>query len=292
MAYNYFCCRKHTPPVKYAAAQPNNMPGTFASPMCPSCGKTMEFYDSGAAPTDPRPVPPPLPAVEKVPKLSSAEVPLYSGSGDNPGHGLVTWTITRNAAKAEVTFTLNLGVKTAGQYDATHVFKLADGLLQIGAQNDQENWWINAPMTGAGADKAIWHSLDLASMATRAIPGVVLPAKIEIGVKLGNSRFGLIHLLAGHAKSVRNVGAYSIDTEGIKGVDAYVPMIALQSGMRRFAQEQITRINYDNARNKFLLQGQYSGLIVVTRTPGSPRYAITTLYNTTDTAFGQRVFPA
>lgn len=292
MAYNYFCCRKHVPPVKYAAAQPANLQGTFASPMCPSCGKTMEYYDSGDAPGDPRPVPPPLPAVEKLPKLSAAEVPLCSGSGNNPGHGQVTWTVTRNAAKAEVTITLNLGAKTGGQYDATHVFRLADGLLQVGAPTDSENWWINAPFSSAGGDKAVWHSLDLASMATKTDPSFVLPAKIEIGVKLGNARFGLIHLLAGHARSVRNVGAYSIDTEGIKGVEAYVPMIALQSGMRRFAREQITRINFDNAANKFLLQGQYSGLIVVTRTPGSPRYAITTLYNTTDTAFGKRVFPA
>ena len=291
MAYNYFCCRKHVPPVKYAAAQPNNLPGVYASPMCPTCGKTMEFYDSGAAPSDPRPVPPPLPAFEKLPKLSAAEAPIYSGSGDNPGHDPVAWTITRNAAKAELTITLNLGAKTAGQYAATHIFKLADGLLQTGNENDQENWWINAPMTGAGADKAVWHSLDLSAMATRDIEGIVLPAKIEIGVKLGNARYGLIHLLAGHSKSVRNVGTYSIDTKGIKGVEAYVPMIALQSGMQRFAREQITRINYDSHRNKFLLQGQYSGLIVVTRTPGSPRYALTTHYNTGNTAFGQRVFP-
>ena len=291
MAYNYFCCRKHAPPEKYAAAQPAGLPGTFASPMCPRCGKTMEYYDSGDLASDPRPVPPPRPTPEKLPKLSAAEVPLYSGSDINPGHGLVTWEITRNAAKADMTITLNLGVKTGGQYDATHVFKLADGLLQVGAANDQENWWINAPFS-RGVDKAVWHSLDLAGMATRAIPGVALPGQIDSGVKLGKARFGLIHLLAGHARSVRNVGAYSIDTDGIKGVDAYVPMLALQSGMRRFDQAQITRINYDSARNKFLLQGQYSGLIVVTRTPGSPRHAITTLYNTTDTAFGQRVFPA
>jgi hypothetical protein len=49
MQYNYFCCRKHNPPVTLATPQPNNLPGVFAYPKCrrQGCGKTMEFCYSG-----------------------------------------------------------------------------------------------------------------------------------------------------------------------------------------------------------------------------------------------------
>lgn len=298
MAYNYFCCRKHTPPAKYSAAQPNNMPGVFASPMCALCGKTMEYYDSGALPDDPRPVPPPRPMAAQLatPRLSAAEQPIYSGSGQNPGHGQVTWTITRNAAKSEMTILLELGEKIAGQYEATHRFKLADGLLVVGQANDQENWWVNAPYM-MGQDKAVWHTIDLNRMMTRPIQGVQLPPRIEIGIKLGNARFGMIHFLSGHARTTRNVGDHGIDMTGFtpkeRGqMDAFVPLLSLQTGMKRFEQDQITRINFDHLQNKFVVQGQNAGLMVVTRRLGTPRYALTTLYNTSNQAGGTRIFPA
>ena len=78
---------------------------------------------------------------------------------------------------------------------------------------------------------------------------------IDIGVKLGNAAFGLIHLLAGHAAAVRNVGPYAVASTGDQRDDVYRTLVSLQSGMQRFDQASIKRINYDPASDKFLIKG-------------------------------------
>lgn len=289
MPYNYFCCRKHVPPVKYAAAQPNNMVGVYASPNCPSCGKTMEFYDYGPQPTDPRPVPPLPPDVVAPPRLSRAEVEIYSGSCYNPGHGRVTWEITRNAAAADMTIKVMCGENRGGNYDSVYSFKMADGLLDTGQNGDKKDWWLKAPIS-RNPDKTLWHSFDLKSLVGQENLGS-LPAEIEIGVKLGNGAFGLIHLLAGHATAVRNVGPYAVAMSDDRRDNVYRELLSLQSGLERFRTASIREINYDAVNNKLLLTGSHSGLIVITRTAGSPRYSITTIYNTQSATFGNRIYP-
>lgn len=289
MPYNYFCCRKHTPPVQYAAAQPNNLVGVYACPNCPDCGKTMEFYDYGTQPTDSRPVPPPMKDLPKSPRLSRAEVAIYSGTGMNPGHGRVTWEITRNAAAADMTIKVMCGENRGGNYDSAYTFKLVDGLLDTAQDGEKKDWWLNAPFNTT-TDKALWHSFDLKLLIGEANLGA-LPPTIEIGVKLGNSAFGLIHLLAGHATAVRNVGPYVIGTSGDRRDDVYRELLSLQSGLRRFSRTSIEEIYYDEGNNKLLIKGSHSGLIVVTRTEGSPRYSITTIYNTQLGRFGNRIYP-
>lgn len=288
MPYNYFCCRKHAPPVKHAIQQLAGMPNTYASPMCPSCGKTMERYDTGAFPTDPRPVPPPAPGALPVPVVSAAEVEIYSGSGNNPGHGLVTWRISRNAARADMTIVLNLGQNRGGAYDSTQSFKMADGLLDTAQGGNKENWWLNAPMH-TGGDKAVWHSFNLQALLGPAGLGT-LPASLDIGVKLGNAAFGMIHLLAGHAASVRNVGPHKVFSTGDQRDDVYRTLLSLQSGMKRFETDQINQMFFDATADKLLIRGSHSGLIVVTRRPGSPRFAITTVYNTGAPTFGTKIY--
>lgn len=249
----------------------------------------MERYDTGASPQDNRPVPPPRPDASPAPEISKAEVAIYSGSGMNPGHGLVTWEISRNALKMDMTVLLKLGQPRGGNYDSRQEFKLADGLLDTSQSGNEENWWLNAPMT-TGTDKAVWYEVDLSRLLGAAKPAA-LPATLQIGVKLGNAAFGMIHLLAGHAKSVRNVGPHTVFTTGDRRDDIYRTLLSLQSGMERFKTESITQINYDAANDKLLINGANHGRIVVARRPGSPRFAITTIYNTSGPAFGNKIYP-
>jgi hypothetical protein len=289
--YNYFCCRRHVPPVKYSTKQPDNMPGVLASPKCPTCHRTMELYNSGNAAADVQPVPPvppPLPNAPVLPKISSAEIAVYSGSGMNPGHEQVTWEITRNAAQMDMTIKLMLGYCTAGNWGSVKHFKVVDGLLNTSQGGAKEDWWLNAPLT-VSADKALWHSFNLGALIGAHNLGT-LPATIEIGVKLGNAAFGLIHLLAGHDKAVRNVGPYTVASLGEANDDVYRTMLSLQSGMRRFDNLTIAEIHHDPAKDKLLIKGTESGFIVVTRTAGSPRYAITTVYNTQSPTFGNKIY--
>lgn len=289
MAYNYFCCRRHVPPVQYAVEQLGEFRG-YLCPRCPTCYETMEYYDTGTFSRDTRPVPPPRLAPVKPPKLSSKAVAIYSGNGNNPGHGQVTWEISRNEAQMDMTIKIMLGELRGGNYDSVQIFKMADGLLDTAQAGNKEDWWLNAPAKVA-TERACWHEIDLAVLLGAGKPAG-LPPKLEIGVKLGNAAYGLIHLLAGHAKSVRNVGPYSIQIE--KDDDPkdniYHTLLSLQTGMKRFATNDITQIYHDAAKDKLLIKGKYSGLIVVTRMAGDPRFAITTLYNTSSPTFGNKIY--
>lgn len=288
MPYNYFCCRKHSPPVQVSVPQPANLPNTYASPACPQCGKFMERYDTGLTPTDPRPVPPPEPTLTAIPKLSNQDVVICSGSGMNPGHGKVTWEISRNAAKMDIIIELKLGEYTGGAWSSQQTFKMVDGLLDTSQGGSQEDWWLRTP-TPRHADREVWHTIDLKSLVGATALGS-MPPTIEIGVKLGNARFGLIHLLAGHAQAVRNVGPFTTATTDDRRDDVYRTVLCLQAGMGRFAEDAIKLITYDATADKFLVKGSHSGLIVVTRTNGSARYAITTIYNANTQPFGNVVY--
>ncbi len=301
MRYNYFCCRNplhvcldtdgvtiKPAPRKLAAPQPNNLPGVFACPRCPDCHKTMEFYDSGIF-ADPLPIAPPPPALPGGPPLSG-DVSLYSGSGENSGHADVTWDITRNAQQMDITIKLMLGKKTAGVWDSEQEFKLIDRLLntnQVAAS--PADWWLEAPVS-PGNHMELWHSFRLDTLVGGAANLGTLPATIQIGVQLGNAAWGLIHLLAGHAKAVRNVGKeYDIEAFGENKVDVYRTVLLLQSGMRRFDNNSITHIYHTPAKNKLVIKGSNAGTIVVTQKNklmnGSPVYSVTTIYNA-DKAFG------
>lgn len=250
----------------------------------------MAFYDHGDLPADPRPVPPPAPVLGPVPTLSTEEDPVYSGHCQNPGHGLVTWRITRNPAKADMTIRIMCGEQIGGNYRSDHTFKLAYSLLDTPQGGDKKDWWLNAPSKRTGAHGTVWHSFDLRSLIGQENLGT-LPAVVEIGVKLGNGAFGLIHLLAGHAAAVRNVGPYTISTPDDRRDDVYRELLSLQSGLQRFETRSISEIYHDDSTNKVLIKGSHSGLIVVTRTEGSPRYSITTVYNTQSHPFGNRIYP-
>ena len=252
----------------------------------------MEFYDSGNSKT-PLPIAPPPPNALPLPPLSQADIPVYSGSGNNPGHGPghgpVTWEITRNAARMDITIKIMLGVKTGGAWNSVQEFKLIDRLLDTTQPAvSKEDWWLKAPVS-PGNDMELWHSFKLDTLVGATNLGT-LPATIQIGVQLGNAAWGLIHLLAGHADAVRNIGPYTIEAFGDNKVDVYRTMLSLQSGMRRFDNASITHIYHDPTKNKLLIKGSNAGMIVVTQTNaqinGSPLYSITTIYNTQASAFG------
>ncbi len=287
MAYNYFVCRRHVPPVRIAAAQPNNLPNTYASPMCPTCGKTMERYDTGASPIDRRPLPPPgPPPAATLEDLPGIEV-IYTGVGMNPGHGKVTWRVTRNPKKASILFNLKLGEERGGQYDATLMFKMADGLIDTGQGGDKEDWLVKPPFHSPATN--VWHRINLGYLVNDDKLDD-LPKTLDIGVKLGNSYFGLIHLLAGHSASVRKVGPYSIPAEANPDDSQYVTMLALQAGMQRFDNNAIRQINYDKDKGKLLIRGSHSGLIVVTRNDTGTLWTLTTIYNTSSSVFGKTIY--
>jgi hypothetical protein len=286
-------------PVTPAAPQPNNLPGVFACPKCPRCRKTMEFCYSGddpTPPTTPPPVAPPPPALQGGPAPAlSGDVSLYSGSGENRGHPNVTWNITRNAQQMDITIKLMLGTKTAGVWDSVKEFKLIDRLLNTNNQvaASPADWWLEAPVS-PGNHMELWHSFRLDALVGAANLGT-LPATIQIGVQLGNAAWGLIHLLAGHATAVRNVGSgYDIKAFGESQVDVYRTVLLLQSGMRRFDNNSITHIYHDSP-DKLVIKGSNAGMIVVTQKNkvmnGSPVYSITTIYNTQSSqTLGKKIY--
>jgi hypothetical protein len=308
--YNYFRCRTlhvrlegvgwdgiavKPDPYKVAARQPNNLPGVFACPKCPICGKTMEFYDSGYGKT-PLPFAPPPPNANELalPNLSRNDIPVYSGSGVNKGHPPVTWEITRNAAQMDITIKIMRGVRPF--WSSVQEFKLIDRLLDT-TQNavSKEDWWLKAPVS-PGNDMELWHSFSLDALIGQARPANLgtLPATIQIGVQLGTSAWGLIHLLAEHAQAVRNVGPYEIQATGNNKVDVYRTMLSLQSGMQRFDNASITHIYHDQANNKLVIKGSNAGKIVVTQKNkvmnGSPVYSVTTIYNDDKASGGVEIY--
>lgn len=291
MTYNYFVCRKCNPPVTYAALANATVPTAYASPMCPACGKTMQHYghgNSAVAPPPPPVGPGPAPFVPVV--ISNADVPIYAGWGINPGHSKVTWDIFRNAAKLELTIALKFGDFIANAWGSVKTFRMVDGTLNLGQGGLKQDWWLGSP-TPRSANPEIWHSFSLVNLVGPGGLGAA-PAVIDIGVKLGNAAFGLIHLLAGHSDSIVNIGTYSTMSSANAKENEFRAIMSLQSGLRRFDQDQIRRVNYDPIEDKFLLQGQFSGLIVLRRMPGDPRYAITTIFNKNPAVFGATIYEA
>lgn len=285
MAYNYFVCRRHVPPVRTSAPQPANLPDTYASPMCPSCGKTMQRYDTGLTPVDNRPLPPPLPPALALDALPALAV-IYEGSEMNPGHGLVTWKVSRSQRKAYIHFDIKLGHNQGGAYDSCLEFKMADGLLDVGQPDPKCDWLVGPPMRGATAN--VWHRIRLIDLLGGGKPAS-LPDTIDVVVKLGNAAFGLIHLLAGHSQAVRNIGPYTIPAQTDKDDNKYVTLLALQSGMARFENNYIRQINFDDGKRKLLIRGAHNGLIVLTEVQGS-LWSLTTIYNTSAHAFGTTIY--
>ncbi len=289
MPYNYFCCRQHTPPVTYAAEQPKGLPGVFASPLCPTCKRTMEWYSSGdgeVAPSVPPNAPPAPPFVVGT-KPKAVKIPIYNGSGKNPGHPDVTWEIYKMGLFGDILIQLHLGKCQAGTWDSSQKFAMSHDLLTVPQAGPEKDWWLSAP-DNRYANRATWHEINLRSLCGQSKPAV-LPDILEIGVKLGNSYFGLIHLLAGHAASVRATGPYKVDAEGT-GADSYRTIVLLGAGMQRFKFDSILKITYDPTLDKMLIKGSHSGLIVLQRQGNGARFSITTMFNMGDPISGNVIY--
>lgn len=289
MAYNYFVCRKHPIAVKFAVQQTPGIPGAYASPMCPTCGKTMEKYSEGVAAQDPFPVPPPLPAAVAAVAMPNVDQAVYSGNGPNGNHPHVTWAITRNLAKRELRININLGQQMGGAWQRQLTFRADVDTLAMAQGPNIANWWLTSPMPN-NADHDRWHRFDLRALVGPGNLGGA-PAIIDIGVKLGNSVFGLIHLLAEHADSLRNLGDFTVDTSPHQITNSYGTIVAIQSGLQRFDTARIQQVNYDAIQNKLQIRGSDGGFLVIRRSPGDPRYAITTIYNMNRPAIGQQIYP-
>jgi hypothetical protein len=285
MAYNYFVCRKHVPPVTYAAVVNDHAPLAYASPLCPTCHKTMQHYGRGNALATP-PLPPDGPApVFAVPQaLPDVDAPIYNGWGMNPGHGKVTWEIFHNLAKMELTIVLKFGDFVANSWDSVKRFRMVDGTLNLGQGGNRRDWWLGSPFK-ANPNIEVWHSFSLINLVGPAGLGGA-PGVIDIGVKLGDAVFGLIHLLSGHSDSILKIGTLTVTKADIPKDNELRTIVSLQAGMARFDEASIRRIRYDVTEDKFLIEGAFSGFIVLRRMPGDPRYAITTMYNKNPKPFG------
>jgi len=96
---------------------------------------------------------------------------------------------------------------------------------------------------------------------------------------------------------VRNVGKkYDIDKPfNDNKVDVYRAVILMQSGMRRFDINSITHIYHDSTKNKLVIKGANSGIIVVTQTNkvmnGFPVYSVTTMYNANRASGPTKIYP-
>jgi hypothetical protein len=188
-----------------------------------------------------------------------------------------------------MTLKLMLGEKVGGNYDSVQSFKMVDGLLDQTQGGDKADWWLQTPMPRY-RDRACWFELRIGYLVGADRRGTA-PDVLEIGVKLGNSAFGLIHFLAGHAEAVRHTGPNTVLSTGDQRTDVYRTLLALQAGLDRFKHDAIRQVNYDQAKDKFTIAGSHSSFIVLTRSAPGDKYGITTIYNTQRAADGTQIYP-
>ena len=96
-------------------------------------------------------------------------------------------------------------------------------------------------------------------------------------MRLGNGRYGLIHLLAGHDDDMRGWMGNANPTQN-QGDQGYRTIQGVQVGlMKRLAIAELQEIRRD-VGNKWLFIGKDGACLVATQAAGKPYLTITTFY--------------
>ena len=269
--YRYWEC----PRCHARTATQSQVEGAYASPACQNatCHRaTMQLIGSGVAPV----APPPLPGPVAGPAVLPGEVEVYAGNGIHHGR-ILDWRVYRNEADAEVRIAWTVGGSNPREA-RMHISMLARaGVIQ-------KSWGVLPPFRQAGTSPACWLSMPSRSDrlewlgAFHTLPdNLAPPATFDIRMCLGNAKFGLIHVLAGHVDDMRRWTSGVANVQG-EAMQAYRTILGLHRGLTELlslsALQEIRRDDGD----KWIFVGADDACLVCTRAPNAAYLTVTTLY--------------
>ncbi|HET7275332.1 MAG TPA: hypothetical protein VFI91_09110 [Longimicrobiaceae bacterium] len=227
------------------------------------------------------PVPPGPPSLDAVPALHATERVIYSGHGNEATRGRVLYKVTENPAKMLCTVYVDFNALLHETEATTARVAFQSGLLKD--RPVTKNSMVHSP---AGSSHA-W-ALIAKSDLPGGFPGPdwgLLPDPLEIGIAIGNERFGLIHLLAGHSGTINtfigsNVGkalVFRLDKQSQEDtrINASNGLQALLG--ESFGTSKLAEITHSGG-NKFILKSRDNRKLVIDRQGGAPTHTVTTLY--------------
>jgi len=270
--YHYWEC----PRCHARTATQSQTAGAYASPLCqnPPCRRaTMAHIGQGEAPF----APPPAPAPGAPPALNNADVVFDQGHDTHHGRAL-DWTVYCNTAKAEVRLLWTVG--GSNQREA----RLHLSMLKQNAASAEESR-IFPPFTTPGRHRACWLWLpsrgeplqNIGTFHTIGWASTPPPPAFEIRMRLGTGRWGLIHLLVGHADDMRGWMGTANPTQNA-GDQGYRTVQGVQRGlMERLAVGQLKQIRRDIG-DKWLFIGKDGACLVATQAAGKSYLTVTTFY--------------
>jgi hypothetical protein len=297
--YCYYCPRCRT-------RRPVRIPGAgqaFAEPACPSCATSTQVMRRYAqtdmnwpfgvvSPTDQQiqamvllmpPIPPGSPPpVTTSPPLDAVERDIYSGQGNEPTRGKVLYRVMENAAKMLCTVYVNDHALPQEREAQTARIAFQNGLLR--GRPVTKDSLIHPPFTSAGGAWAVISKADLPA----GVPGAdwaLLPDPLEIGIAIGNERFGLVHLLAGHSGTINSFLGSNTGKALVFRLDQPSQedsRINMSNGLQAllgesFGTSKLAEISHGEG-NKFILKSRDNRKLVINRQGGAALHTITTLY--------------
>ncbi|MGI4756298.1 MAG: hypothetical protein ACRYGF_05540 [Janthinobacterium lividum] len=267
--YRYYTCTMH--PLEHLSV-PITSPA-FAIPQCPDCHRYMQQAGEGNAPTPGvmnllgAVSAPPVPVLTP---LLDAEVVVVSGHGDHDRAGHLQYTLSKNEAKVDAKLEVKLDRKST-----PYTVRLHPGLITGATSNSQ----IAAPFGNC------WHTIQTKTDAMER-GGVLitdpapLPRAVKFGLKLGNAKFGLVHVMAGHFSDLRS---FTSGVAQVAGMEEYRSFLAMQSGLQACLSPESLQAMYreTDRADKYVFVGLWSGKAVIVATrfdAADQRFDITTLY--------------
>ncbi len=235
------------------------------------------------------PVPPSFPHALNLPKppaLSTEDTNIYSGSGTSPGRGLVRYRLSENKAKALISVYADEGATHAQTEASTLRMQFHNSLLTANPPN--RDTLIKSPIGGS----TVWLQIEKAALAGGAAKAgwEVFPARLKIGVAVGEARFGLIHFLTGHANTIGTflssaTGQEQVYQTGEQKDRALLTTSGLQALLdNNFTADKLRRI-WHGGGAKFVLMASDQRKLVVDNQTGGDTHTLTTLYGASE-AYG------
>lgn len=233
------------------------------------------------------PVPPSFPNALNLPKppaLSTEDTNIYSGSGTSQGRGLVRFRLSENKAKALISVYADAGATHAQTEASTLRMQFHNSLLAANPPN--KNTLIKSPIGGS----TVWLEIDKAALANGVAKAGwdVFPAKLKVGVAVGEARFGLIHFLSGHAGTIGTFLASAAGQEQVyqTGEQRDRPLLTttgLQALLsNNFAADKLRKI-WHGGDAKFVLMASDRRKLVIDNQAGGDTHSLTTLYGASET---------
>ena len=284
--YHYFRCKRN--PVHVAGVL--EVSGAYATPNCPQCGGPMIGAGEGTAPLPPPTLPPaPGPLV-----LVDADEVKRDVMDAHPRIGNVEWLLKVNEAQQAAMVEV---IYAGGKKPVTVRFHST----LLGGFTD--NSFLSAPI-GSGGGTAYWHTLAtksdqmnrLAAILSAPVP---MDGTIRFKLKLGNAKFGFVHMIVGHHDDFRTLTTAGVVTVSVGGgsaigsaaiakekqaqaeLEQYRSYLALQAGLQACLSAGSLQAIYQDTTNpaKWIFVGLWGAhsFIVVAQKEGVD-YNMTTLY--------------